>query len=128
MRSFLGLVWGKVESNRNDFAGIYFNPNEHCVVLHEVALLQHFVRHEPRKAEAERVGFLARTLEILPRRVWDKTFNNVARLFWARRLIEQRERHGMRKRPPQQSVVLSWQDFDVHRNVGIFPGTVTIWK
>lgn len=69
--------------NGDDFTRIYFNPNKHCVIFHEMPFLNHFVRDKARKTKTQRIRFFAWTLEILPGWVRNKTFNYIASFFWA---------------------------------------------
>lgn len=64
----------------SDFSGLNFHAQKHSVIAHEEAALQHLVGDEARKAEAERVGLLAGSLEVLPGRVRDKALHNVTGL------------------------------------------------
>lgn len=114
--------------NRDDFAGVHLDPQEHGVVLDEVPLLEHLVRHEPREAEPQGVRLLAGSLEVLPRRVRYEALDYVARLFRTRRLVEKGERDGVGEGPPQEGVVLAGQDFYVDRYVGVFACPVAVGK
>lgn len=54
---------------------------------------------EPREAEAERVRFLGRSLEVLPRGVWDEALDDVAGAVRAGALVEEGEGDGVGERP-----------------------------
>jgi hypothetical protein len=114
------------DSDGDDLARVDLHPDEHRVILDEVALLGHFVGDEAGKAEAERVGLATRPLEVLPGRVGNEALDDVAGLLGDEGLVQQREGHAVGEGPTQQGVVLAGQDLYVDGDVGALAGPVAV--
>lgn len=97
----------KIGLYSNDFAGINFDSDEHCVVLNEMSFFDHLVRHETRETETKGIRFARRSLKVLPRWIGNETLDDIACFFRLNRLIEHGERNAVGKRPTQESVVFA---------------------
>lgn len=79
--------------NGHNFAGIDFNSNEHCVILHEVSLLEHLMRDELGEPESQGIWFFAGSLEILPCWIWNEALHDIASFLRTSRLVKQCKGH-----------------------------------
>lgn len=67
--------------NCHVFGWIDTNFEEKDVILDKVTLLEHFVRDETRESKSKCVGLSRWPLKVLPRRIGNKTLDNITSLF-----------------------------------------------
>lgn len=81
---------------------------------------------EPGEAEAQRVGFLGGSLEVLPSGVRDEALDDIARTVRAGALVEECEADGVGEGPAEESVVFPREDLDVDWHVGALARTIAV--